>query len=134
MRKRFETSTIENELEFARQEVFDLQDEMNNAADNMPEQLNTWHADAAQLLDVALNYVYDCDTPSSLRDVEVTWPEWKGKIFRPQRRDNVVNFLRAYLAKIPRTDETERLRSDLQSAIEALKNVFFPGMNGRRAA
>lgn len=134
MRKRYETGTIENIFEFARQEVFDLQDEMENAADNMPEQLGRAHANAAQLLGVALSSIYDCDVPSYLCDVEVRWEEWKGTIYRPQKRDNVVNFLRAYLAQVPQSDRTEKLRADLQYTIDALENVFFPGMSGRRAA
>lgn len=134
MRKRYEKGTIENALEFFRQDVFDLQEEMNNAADNMPEQLNGAHAEAAQLLQVALDFIDNTDVPSELRDVEVAWLEWKGKIFRPQKRDDVVNFLRAYLDQVPRSEEFKRLKTDLGHAIEALTNVFFPGMSGRRAA
>ena len=77
MRKVIETSTIENEFEFVKQEVYDLQDGMSNAADNMPEQLNTAHAGAAQLLDVAWDYICNCDVPPELCNQEVIWLEWK---------------------------------------------------------
>jgi hypothetical protein len=134
MRKVYDRGTIESALDFVTEDVFELQDEMNGAAENMPEQLSTAHADAAQLLDVALSYMRDCTAPSELSDVEVTWVEWRGKKFRPQRRDNVVSFLQAYLGQVPQTDSTKKLRSDLQSAIDVLKNVYFPGMGRRRAA
>ena len=132
MRTRCETATIENAFEFARQDLYELQTEMGDAADNMPEQLNKAYAEAAQLLSVALHYVNHCDVPAELCDVEVTWTEWKGKIHRPQRRDNIVNFLSAYLKQVPQNDGNEKLRSSLRDAIEVLKNVFFPGMSGRR--
>lgn len=134
MRKVIETSTIDGALEFAKQDVYDLQNEMSDAADAMPEQLSAAHAEAAQLLDVATSFLSSCDTPSYLGDTKVTWAEWRGKIYRPQRRENVVNFLRAYLAHVPETDETEKLRDDLDGAITVLERVFFPGMRGRRAA
>jgi hypothetical protein len=134
MRRGRETGTIDGALDLARQEVFDLQDSMNDAAENMPEQLNTWHAAAASNLDIALSFMYDCDAPPKLREVEVTWSEWSGKIFRPQRRDNVVSFLCAYLAYVPENEETKTLRTNLQYAIDMLNGVVFPGMSSRRAA
>jgi hypothetical protein len=86
-------------------------------------------------LDIALDRLYDCEVPAELRDREVAWPEWQAKkLFRPRRRDNVVNFLRAYLANVPQSGENGRLVGALQQAIDMLERVYFPGMSGRRAA
>jgi len=134
MRKAYETNSIESEFEFAKQDVYDLQEEMSASADNMPEQLGTAHAEAARLLDTAWSFLLDCDVPSDLRDKEVVWQEWKGNIHRPQRRDNVVNFLYAYLSQIRAVYQTAKLREDLRFAIDILSDVYFPGMRGKRAA
>jgi hypothetical protein len=129
-----ESATVENAFEFALQDVYDLHADMEQAAENMPEQLNGAHADAAVMLGQALHYMNISDIPESLRDKEVAWWVWTGKFFRPQKRENVVNFLSAYLSEVSVNKETEKLRSDLGEAIEILNNVFFPGMRGRRAA
>lgn len=134
MRKRLETMTIANAYEFAQQDVFDLNESMREAAENMPEQLNSAHMEAAGRLETALGYIWDCRVPTEFSEVEVTWEEWRGKIHRPQRRDNVVNFLIEYLAYVPQRGDTEKLRDDLKLTIGLLKNVYFPGMSGRRAA
>jgi hypothetical protein len=134
MRKVLEVATIDNAFEFAQQDVYDLHESMRDSADNMPEQLNTAYANAADNLSIAIDYLLDCGAPTELCNVEVTWKEWRGKLYRSQLRDNVVNFLRAYLARVPQKKETEKLRSDLQDAIGILVEMFFPGMSGRRAA
>jgi hypothetical protein len=134
MRQERETATIENAFEFAVQDVYDLYADMEQAAENMPEQLSGAHAHAAVMLDMARSYMNSYDIPEILRDKEVTWWIWTGKFYRPQKRENVVNFLNAYLLEVPISEETEKLRSDLGEAIEILSNVFFPGMRGRRAA
>lgn len=134
MRKQLESLTIGNQIDFALTELFDLQDEMQSAAENMPEQLSGAHAQAATSLELAWSGLSDCGVPDDLSEEEVTWTKWVGKIHRPQRRDNVVSYLCAYLARVPKNDNTEKLRADLEYIIDTLRGVFFPGMSGRRAA
>lgn len=135
MGKVFERATIASAFDLAKQDVYELAESMQEAAEAMPEQLNGTHAEAAIQLEISVGELFRCDPPSDLRDEEVTWLEWRGKkLYRPQRRDNVVNFLRAYRARIPENDNTEELRTVLLRAIERLEDVFFPGMSGRRAA
>jgi hypothetical protein len=135
MRKTFRASTIESELDLARQEICEIADSMREASENMPEQLNGGYSDAAVKLEIALSRLYECDVPAELSDQEVAWPEWQAKkLFRPQRRDNVVSFLRAYLSNVPQSEENRCLVKALQQAIDILERVYFPGMSGRRAA
>lgn len=134
MRRTLETLTIANAYDLAQQEVYSLHDSMRESAENMPEQLSLAHANAADKLETALGSMYDCRVPTEFSELKITWEEWQGKIHRPQRRDNIVNFLVAYLARVPRRHDTEKLRTALQETIDALNNVYFPGMSGRRAA
>lgn len=135
MRRTLERATIESAFDFAQQEVFELAESMREAAENMPEQLNGAYTEAANSLQVAHDFMTQDEIPIELRDEEVAWREWRGsKIFRPQRRDNVVNFLRAYLTRLPQDNETKRLRKNLELAINVLDSIFFPGMSGKRAA
>ena len=110
MRRTFVRTTIESGFDGAQQEVFELAESMCEAAENMPEQLNGAHTAAADWLQVAHDFMTRDVIPTKLRDEEIVWREWTGsKIFRPQRRDNVVKFLRAYLTRLPHEDETKHL-------------------------
>ncbi len=52
-----------------------------------------------------------------------------GRIFRPARRNNIVNSLKACLAYISKYPEAKRLKSakqTLEITIHNLESIFFP--------
>jgi hypothetical protein len=58
-----------------------------------------------------------------------------GRIFRPGRRNNIINCLKGYLAYVSEYPETEQLKSakqPLEITIHNLESIFFPGMTGRQ--
>jgi len=82
---------------------------------------------------------YEPDMPEPLRDDkhQVVWIEMvrgkDGNLFRPARRDNAVRCLLtcvAYLSTLPDHDDTDKLKCELQHAINILDAVDLPGMSG----
>jgi hypothetical protein len=58
-------------------------------------------------------------------------PDKDGKIFRPQRRDNVVRCLEACIQLLaPSADDNDvlKLKDELRGMVELLASIEFPGM------
>ena len=138
--------TLSSAIDECEQEVYQLSEEMHEAFEGTPEVFQDTagrpREEAADRLQVAYDFLLGSgDLPKGLRNEEVQWTEMlagtDGKIFRPARRDNVVRCLQAcvsLLATVPETDETTKLKTNWQHAIDILRTVYFPGMTARRAA
>jgi hypothetical protein len=138
-------STLKYAIEEGGYQLSELSDEMREAFEGTPEvfQGTTGRPRevAADNLEVAYDLLLGCNVPEELRDEDVEWIELRAgknrRLYRPARRDNVVSCLRAciaQLATVSQDDEISKLKNELQTVVDILDAVFFPGMTGRRAA
>jgi hypothetical protein len=146
MTKRKNRVMLSSAIDECQQEVHELSEEMREAFEGTPEVFQDTagrpREEAADRLEVAYDFLRSCDgIPEALRNEEVEWIEMRagtnGKIFRPARRDNVVRCLQScvwLLSAAWQNDETTKLKTDWQHAIDILRTVYFPGMTARRAA
>ena len=146
MRKSWAANTLKEAIEQARYDAYDLRTEMETAFGGTPEGLQrSWiglaRENDAVDLSTAHDFLANCDVPAEAEGIQIQWLEMRpgknGKIFRPARRDNIVNCLAICdlrLGEIDQTDRIARIREDLKVSISLLKGLSFPGMGTKRAA
>jgi len=139
MRKTWSRDTFAHAIGEAFSEVLLLSEEMREAFDGTPESLKQSRLGQRRETAAKLLEQYEPDMPKPLRDDkhQVLWIEMvrgkDGNLFRPARRDNAVRRLLtcvAYLSTLPGRDDTDKLKTELQHAINILDAVDFPGMSG----
>jgi hypothetical protein len=137
-------STSENKLcdaiTDAYQEISTLAEEMQEAFEATPEQFKENSGRSREQAAHWLEAVLEPRLPPDFCS-DVHWVKWRemvagkdGRIFRPARRNNVVNCLRAclaYITKFPETEELKSAKQSLEITIHNLESIFFPGMTGR---
>jgi hypothetical protein len=118
------------------EEVTELAIEMEGRYENATEFAQ--QSDANQsVLSAAfmLNRARQPVVPASLRGDShiITWWAKRGR-YRTDRRDNVVSCLQACVAYLSTlsSDDANSLRTELQSAIDQLEQVYFPPMFPKR--
>jgi hypothetical protein len=140
MLKSANENTLSDAISEAYFEISTLAEEMQDAFDNTPEQFkeNSGRSreEAAHWLEAVLEPRLPADLTGNSH-----WVKWSemvaGKdrrIFRPARRNNIVNCLKsclAYISKYPETEELKSAKQSLEITIDNLESIFFPGMTGR---
>jgi len=139
MRKIWSRDTLAHAISETFSEVLLLSEEMREAFDGTPESLKQSRLGRRRQAAANLLEQYEPEMPIPLRDDkhQVVWIEMvrgkDGNLFRPARRDNAVRCLLtcvAYLSSLPDRDDTDKLKFQLQNAINILDSVDFPGMSG----
>jgi len=139
MRKIWSRDTLAHAISETFSEVLLLSEEMREAFDGTPGSLKQSRLGRRRQAAANLLEQYEPEMPIPLRDDkhQVVWIEMvrgkDGNPFRPARRDNAVRCLLtcvAYLSSLPDRDDTDKLKFQLQNAINILDSVDFPGMSG----
>jgi len=139
MRQNWTEAYLAHAIRWACYEVDDLAEEMAEAFDAMPDFFQEYHyrrESAADRLREAAATLATLSAPDGFSQRLVEWMEMvpgkDGKIFRPQRRDNVVRCLEACVQLLAHsTDDNNgvlELNDDLQEIIDLLAPIEFPGM------
>jgi hypothetical protein len=121
-------------IEEAYYELSVLGEEMREAYEGTPDSLKE---SAGRSRELAADMLEDATAPfvpKAIENQSITWIELRGspsrKLFRPARRDNATNALKAclaFLAKLDAPDEyTIRLRDQLNLDVEVFDSVFSP--------
>ena len=140
MRKSRNEKQLSDAISDAYLEISNLAEEMREAFDNTPEQFKDNSGRSREEAADWLEAVLEPRLPQELNrgDHWIEWPEMArgkdGRLFRPARRDNVVNCLNAclaYISRFPETDELKMAKHHLETTIHNLKSITFPGMTGR---
>jgi hypothetical protein len=140
MRKGTNENKLSDAITEAYFEISALAEEMQEAFNNTPEQFKENSGRSREEAAHWLEAVLEPQLPAELAGDShwVKWPEMVAgkdrRIFRPARRNNIVNCLRsclAYISKFPETDELKSAKQSLEITIHNLESIFFPGMTGR---
>jgi hypothetical protein len=141
MKKSWTENTVSEGLVEAYFEISQLGDEMREAFDNTPEQFKSNSGRDREIAADILEAVSHPGVPTSIAGKQ-HWIGWlqmhagkDGKLFRPARRDNALNCLRAALAYASKvsddTSDMVRFIEDTKIDIHNLETIHFPGMAGR---